>query len=147
MQVLTLYHIRQRQGIIETFAFTCRKLDSEHLQRDDVDKHDPDRAVEELLFVPDEGDGRDALVLELATVRISSLHFSVDVLLKLFHVEQLERFLELQKAVGKLQDVVADCVLLQGVLDVDVRLAESFDLQQQRILKYTYYIVLYTNTC
>ena len=68
------------------------------------------------------------MVLQLPAVRISPLHLPVDVLLKLFHVEKLERLFKLQKAVGQFEDVVADGVLFDGVLYVDRRLAEAFDL-------------------
>ena len=111
-------------------VLTCWKLNSEHLQGHDVDEHDPDGAVQELGLVPDEGDGRDALALQLAPVRVGSLHLSVDVLLELLHVEQLEGLFELQEAVGQLEDVVADGVLLQRVLDVDRALAEPLDLEE-----------------
>ena len=51
------------------------------------------------------------------------LHLSVHVLLELFHVKQLESSVQLEEAVGQLEDLVADGSLLQDVLDVDVALA------------------------
>ncbi len=60
-------------------------------------------------------------------IGIGPFEFAVDVLLELLHVEELERFLRLQEAVGQLQDVVAHGVLLDGVLHVDGGLAEPLD--------------------
>ena len=41
-------------------------------------------------------------------LRILSLELPVDILLELLHVEELERLLQLQLAVGQLEDVVGD---------------------------------------
>ncbi len=40
------------------------------------------------------------------TLRILAFELSVDILLELLHVKKLEWFLQLQLAVGKLQDIV-----------------------------------------
>ena len=64
--------------------------DLEHVHGDDVDDHDPAGTVEQLHVVLDEGDGRDALHLQLAPVRVGAFQFARHVLLELFHVEQLK---------------------------------------------------------
>ena len=53
------------------------------------------------------------LTLNLPSVRIRTLELPVQVLLELLHVEQLEGAVKLQRAVGKLEDFVANgCLLL-----------------------------------
>ena len=66
----------------------------------------------------------------LPPVRVLAFHLPVHIVLELLHVEQLEGLFELQEAVGQLEDVVADGVLLQRVLDVDRALAEPLDLEE-----------------
>lgn len=60
----------------------------------------------------------------------------IDILLKLFHVKELKRLLEFQQSVGKLEDVIADGVFLDGVLDVDIGLAEAFDQNVARLVHF-----------
>ena len=67
------------------------------------------------------------LRLKFISLRELPLHFSVHILLELFHVEQFKRFIHLQEAVGQLEDVVAHGRLLGGVLHVDVGLGHSLD--------------------
>ena len=52
------------------------------------------------------------LSLNLPSVRIRTLELPVQVLLELLHVEQLEGTVKLQRAVGKLEDFVANGRLL-----------------------------------
>ena len=66
-----------------------RHLRLEHIHGDDVDDHDPARAVEQFHVVLGEGDGRDALHLQFAPIRIGAFHFARHVLLEFLHVEQL----------------------------------------------------------
>ena len=109
-------------------------LGLEHLEGDDVDQHDPDGRVEQLGLVLGEGDGGDALALQLLAVRVAALQLAVDVLLELLHVEELERLLELEGAVGQLEDVVGHGVLLEGVLDEDGVLGEALDQDVARLV-------------
>ena len=55
-------------------------------------------------------------------------------LLELLHVEELERLLELEGAVGQLEDVVGHGVLLEGVLDEDGVLGEALDQDVARLV-------------
>lgn len=126
-----------------------RHLGLEHVHGDDVDDHDPARAVEQLHVVLGERDRRDALHLELAPVRVGALQLAGHVLLELLHVEQLLEtekrdviighrsnvaaahqvsLAELEGALRQLQDVAAYPVLVGGVLDVDVALRDALDV-------------------
>jgi hypothetical protein len=69
---------------------------------------------------------------QFISVRNWPLQLPVHVLLKLLHVEHLERFVRLENAVGHLQqDVVGDCALLGDVPDSDgCRSAQPFDLKK-----------------
>jgi hypothetical protein len=49
------------------------------------------------------------------SVWVLAFHLPVDIVLKLLHVEELERLVVLQEAVGQLQDVVGQGGLLQGL--------------------------------
>jgi len=52
------------------------------------------------------------------TLRILAFELSVNILLELLHVEKLEWFLQLQLAVGKLQDIVGNLnYLLEKVFE------------------------------
>ena len=67
------------------------------------------------------------LSLQLVPLGELSFHLPVDILLELFHVEELEGFVHLQQTVGQLEDVVTDSRLLGRVLHVDVGLADPLD--------------------
>ena len=84
--------------------------------------------------LPDNG-GTDAwqdydpthLGLQFVSLGILPLHFSINILLKLFHVEKFKRFVHLQKAVGKFKYVVAHRCLLGRILNINVGLGNSLD--------------------
>ena len=92
-----------------------RHFGVEHFKCDYVDEHDPDWAVEDVLFVLDEGDGRDALGLQLPAVRVGSLQLPVDILLELAHVKKPEGLVRRlkQARARQLQNVVGNRILLQ----------------------------------
>lgn len=68
---------------------TWRKFTLEHVHSDDVDDHDPDGTLQEVLLVFNEGDDADTLGLKFGTVRVLSPHLSFDILVELVHVEEL----------------------------------------------------------
>ena len=75
--------------------------------------------------------GSKIISYQFISIRNRPFELSVHVLLELFHVEDLERFVGLQNAVRHLQDdVVRDGALLGHVANPDSRgAAQTFDLE------------------
>ena len=67
------------------------------------------------------------LALKLSSVGVGSFEFSGNILLKFLHVEQLDRFVQLQGAVRDLDNLVRDCVLTVRDFHEHVSLCNPFD--------------------
>jgi len=116
------------RAVADVVAFEWWHFRLEHVHGHDVDDHDPAGAVEQFEIVLGEGDGRNALHLQLATVRIGALQFARHILLEFLHVEQEETLSEFESALRQFEDIVANAVLVGRVLDVNVALGDAFDV-------------------